>query len=79
MLNLDYPSLEELLKNYKIEIICANTPQAKRRVVRTNKILQDRLVKELRLHSISTIKEDNGFLPTFTKAYNQRFSKPAKL
>ena len=32
-----------------IDIMCANTPQAKGRVERANKTLQDRLVKELRL------------------------------
>jgi hypothetical protein len=38
-----------------IDILCANTPQAKGRVERANKTLQDRLVKELRLQGISTI------------------------
>jgi len=37
-----------------IDILCANTPQAKGRVERANKTLQDRLVKELRLQGIST-------------------------
>lgn len=32
-----------------IELICANSPQAKGRVERANRTLQDRLVKELRL------------------------------
>lgn len=40
------------LKTLDIEIICANTPQAKGRVERANKTLQDRLVKELRLRNI---------------------------
>jgi transposase len=34
-----------------IDIICANTPQAKGRVERMNKTLQDRLVKEMRLRA----------------------------
>jgi hypothetical protein len=33
-------------------IICANTPQAKGRVERMNRTLQDRLVKELRLQGV---------------------------
>jgi Winged helix-turn helix len=37
------------LHELNIEIICANTPQAKGRVERANKTLQDRLVKDLRL------------------------------
>ncbi len=37
------------LYELNIDIICANTPQAKGRVERANQTLQDRLVKELRL------------------------------
>ncbi|HZX94527.1 MAG TPA: hypothetical protein VFE90_08420 [Myxococcales bacterium] len=40
------------LAELKIDIICANSPQANGRVERMNKTLQDRLVKELRLRSI---------------------------
>jgi hypothetical protein len=57
-----------------IQIICANTPQAKGRVERTNQTLQDRLTKELRLHGISTPEEANRWLPEFIEAYNQRFA-----
>ena len=45
-----------------INLICAKTPQAKGRVERVNRTLQDRLVKELRLLGISTIEEANIFL-----------------
>jgi transposase len=57
-----------------IEIICANTPQAKGRVERANKTLQDRLTKELRLHNISTPEEANLWLPGFMEDYNNRFA-----
>lgn len=57
-----------------IEIICANTPQAKGRVERANKTLQDRLTKELRLHNISTPEEANLWVPEFMEDYNQRFA-----
>jgi hypothetical protein len=60
-----------------IDIICANTSQAKGRVERANQTLQDRLVKELRLQGISSMREANAFLPTFIEAFNQRFAKPA--
>jgi transposase len=56
-----------------IEIICANTPQAKGRVERANKTLQDRLTKELRLHNISTPEKANLWLPEFIQDYNNRF------
>jgi len=57
-----------------ITIICANTPQAKGRVERANKTLQDRLTKELRLRGISTPQEANLWLPEFIDDYNQRFA-----
>jgi len=62
------------MKELGIEIICANTPQAKGRVERANKTLQDRLTKELRLQTISTIEEANLWLPKFMEDYNQRFA-----
>ena len=43
------------LAELNIEILCANSSQAKGRVERVNRTLQDRLVKELRLAKISDI------------------------
>jgi len=63
------------LNELNIDIICANSPQAKGRVERANKTLQDRLVKELRLQGIQTIEEANIFAPSFIKDYNARFGK----
>jgi len=65
------------LKTLHIEPIHANTPQAKGRVERANKTLQDRLVKEMRLNGINTIEEANHYLPIFMEDYNRRFSVPA--
>jgi len=45
-----------------IELICAHSPQAKGRVERRNGVLQDRLVKALRLAGIATLEEANQFL-----------------
>jgi len=61
-----------------IELIHANTPQAKGRVERANQTLQDRLVKELRLQGINDIESANAYLPAFIEDYNKRFAKPAK-
>src|SRR5580700_8478805 len=61
-----------------IDILCANTPQAKGRVERANKTLQDRLVKELRLHRISAIAAGNELLPAFLADYNARFGKESR-
>jgi transposase len=57
-----------------IQIICANSPQAKGRVERANQTLQDRLVKELRLRGISDLDHANAFLPEFREDFNQRFA-----
>ena len=66
------------MKELGIELINAETPQAKGRVERANKTLQDRLVKELRLAGISTIKEANKFAPKFIEKHNQKFAVEAK-
>lgn len=44
-----------VLSELGIELICANSPQAKGRVERANQTLQDRLIKEMRLEGISSI------------------------
>ena len=62
------------MKELDIEIICANTPQAKGRVEKVNRTLQDRLIKELRLAGISEIEEANPWLPTFMADFNARFA-----
>ena len=65
------------LESLNIEIICANSPQAKGRVERANATLQDRLVKAMRLEGIATIAEANAFLPAYMAQHNTRFAKPA--
>jgi hypothetical protein len=62
------------LAELNIEIICANSSQAKGRVERVNRTLQDRLVKELRLANISDIDAGNAFLPSFLLTHNERFA-----
>ena len=47
------------LAELNIEILCANSSQAKGRVERVNRTLQDRLVKELRLAGVSDIDTAN--------------------
>ena len=56
-----------------IELIFANSPQAKGRVERVNQTLQGRLPKELRLRGINTVAEANRYLPTFMEEFNQQF------
>ncbi|WP_106797764.1 ISNCY family transposase [Rhizobium sp. H4] len=62
------------LSELNIEILCANSSQAKGRVERMNRTLQDRLVKELRLAGICDMEAGNTFLPGFMEDYNARFA-----
>jgi transposase len=63
------------LSELNIDIVCANSPQAKGRVERAHLTLQDRLVKELRLRGISTPEAGNAYLPEFQADYNARFGR----
>lgn len=59
------------------EIICANSSQAKGRVERANRTLQDRLVKELRLENVCDMDTGNEFLPGLLKRFKERFAHDA--
>jgi transposase len=61
------------LETLGVELICANTPQAKGRVERANQTFQDRLIKEMRLEGISNYDQANLFLPSFLEIYNRKF------
>ena len=61
-----------------IESIAALSPQAKGRIERLWRTLQDRLTKELRLAAIDTLAAANDFLPAFLSSYNTRFAQPAQ-
>jgi Winged helix-turn helix len=63
------------LSELNIDIICANSPQAKGRIERAFGTLQDRMVKELRLAGISTIAAANEWLAGFIMNYNARFGR----
>lgn len=77
---------EEKITQYKravdeadIKLIWARSPQAKGRVERLFKTLQDRLVKELRLRDISDIKTANEFLKNeYIDKHNAMFAVSAK-
>jgi hypothetical protein len=57
-----------------IEILCANSSQAKGRVERMNRTLQDRLIKDLRLEGVCGMDDGNAFLPQFMERYNRQFA-----
>ena len=68
---------QKLLDELGINSIPAGSPQAKGRIERVWGVLQDRLVKEMRLAGISTIEEANAFVPGFIRRYNRRFAVKA--
>jgi len=69
-------AFHKALKTLGINLICANSPQAKGRVERKNGVLQDRLIKEMRLEKISSIAEGNRYLEEeFMGAHNKQFGK----
>jgi len=61
-----------------VELILANSPQAKGRVERMNGTLQDRLVKEMRLAGISDMASANRFLDgKYLRGFNRQFAREA--
>lgn len=70
---------QRAMTELRIEPIFANSPQAKGRVEKMFKTLQDRLIKELRLHHISDVESANKFLnKKFIRAFNKRFAVPPR-
>jgi len=63
------------MRELDIQIICANTPQAKGRVERVIQTLQDRLPKEMRLRRIGSWEAGNAYLPEFIQDFNARFGE----
>ena len=71
--------IERALKELGIQIIYANSPQAKGRVERAWGTFQDRLCSELRLHNISTLEGANHYLlEEYIPKHNRKFAHPAK-
>jgi len=63
------------MKELGVELLCANSPQAKGRVERRNAVFQDRLVKEMRLRGISDMAQANALLEhSFLAELNDRFA-----
>jgi transposase len=68
---------ERSLAELQIEVIHANSPQAKGRVERLFRTLQDRMVKEMRLAKIGSVEKANEFLKAFLPKHNRKFRKQA--
>jgi hypothetical protein len=68
---------ERAARDVGMEVVHARSPQAKGRVERKFRDLQDRLVKEMRLRDISTTEEANVFLKKkFIPSFNRKFARP---
>ncbi len=65
---------ERVLKELEVDVLHANTPEAKGRVERLFKTLQDRLVKELQLEGANNLQEANRVLEGYLPGFNKRFS-----
>ena len=65
-----------MLRELGIGFIAAGSPQAKGRIERLWRTLQDRLTVELRLHGCTTLAEATALLPAFLSDFNRRFAHP---
>jgi len=69
---------ERGVKELGMEFIHARSPQAKGRIERLFKTFQDRVLKEMRLANVGSIREGNTFLRGYLPKYNKRFGVIAK-
>ncbi len=65
-----------VLAELDVTWIGARSPQAKGRVERLWRTLQDRLYQELRLAGVTTVAEANALLPALIARHNARFRQP---
>jgi transposase len=59
-----------------VELIHANSPEAKGRIERLFETFQDRVIKEMRLRKIGSIEEANKFLEYYLPVFAKRFGVP---
>ena len=82
--NIEHLSqFQRALKELAVKVIHAHSAPAKGRIERLFRTFQDRVIKEMRLKGIKSIKEANEFLRYYLPVYNKRFSvvalKPGNL
>jgi hypothetical protein len=68
---------ERSLGELGVEVIHADSPQAKGRIERLFGTFQDRLIKEMRLVGVASVEEANRFLSRYLAIHNRRFSVKA--
>jgi len=69
---------ERAMGELDIKVLHAHSPQAKGRVERVNRTLQDRLVKEMRLAGINSMEDANRFVQdNYIEKHNAKFAVEA--
>lgn len=72
------PQFGRMLEELGIRYVAAHSPEAKGRIERLWRTLQDRLAAELALRQIVTLEAAEAFLPAFIRRYNRRFARRAR-
>ena len=72
------PQFGQMLEGLGIRYIAAGSPEAKGRIERLWRTLQDRLLKELLMHDLRTVEAAQAYLPGFLERLNRRFAIAAK-
>jgi transposase len=69
---------QRAMKEMAVEVIHANSPQAKGRIERFFRTAQDRLVKEMRIEGITDLRQANVYLTKYLSDHNRKFTYQAK-
>ena len=69
--------VQRALSELAVDVTFAYSPQAKGRIERLFRTFQDRVIKEMRLKGIKSVKEGNKFLKHYLPIYNKRFGVEA--
>jgi len=72
------PQFGQMLEELGIRYIAAGSAEAKGRIERLWRTLQDRLLKELQMKGIRTVAAAQAYLPGFIERFNRRFAIAAK-
>lgn len=71
----DDTNIEKALNDLNITLITANSAEAKGRIERSYRTLQDRLIKEMRIRNIKDYESANKYLPSFINYFNRKWNK----
>ena len=72
--SLNSPRFRRMLTRLGIDVISTSNSQAKGRIERLWRTLQDRLLNEMKLEKITTLDEANAFIEEYLPTFNKRFA-----